>query len=195
MVHRGYVLAALGISASSKQRFEAATDTDSLRRLREGLDRRRARWPSLLLLRLREDHFPDLPPHKVMLLHQPTPAAQLRAYEAALDDAWPSTRCGSMLEALPRLRTICLHPNPQAAEEDDVFLAASARVLSAIVALDAITDKGKRAAVCGGLGTARAASKHVAATLPAANPAHGDPQLRKGLPIAGGPLPGLRRGL
>jgi hypothetical protein len=130
---------------SFSRRFEAAIDIDSLRRLRESLDRPRAGWPALLLRRLREDHLPDLPPHEVVLLRQPMPPAQLQAYEAALDDARQSTRRGGVLEALQRLRAICLHPHPQAAEEDEVFLAASARLCAAIAALDAIAAQNERA--------------------------------------------------
>lgn len=61
-----------------------------------------------------------------------------------LENARQSARRGGVREARQRLPVVCLHPDPQATEEDDVFLADSARLRATIAAVDAIAARGER---------------------------------------------------
>lgn len=135
----------LGDLKSFSARYERVTDTEALRCLRRSLDSDIAGLPPLMLRRIKEDRLPELPPREERIRAEPMQGAQLAKYEDALKEARASARRGGALEALQRLRTICLHPEPDASVDDEAFISASARLRMAIAALDEIAAKGERA--------------------------------------------------
>ena len=137
----------LGDLKSFSARFERSADTETLRRLRESLDRERESQPPLLLRRLKEDRLPELPAREVMVRTAVMEASQLEEYEETIRSARDAARRGSVLEALQRLRAICLHPDSGTEVGDEAFIASSARLRVAIQALDDIASMGERALI------------------------------------------------
>lgn len=137
----------LGDLKSFSHRYERAAEAEQLRHLRESLDRERPGRPPLLLRRLKEDRLPDLPPREEIIRHEPMAGAQLAAYETTLREAREAGKRGGVLEALQRLRAICLHPDAGSDQADAAFIAASARLRAAIETLDAIAASRERALI------------------------------------------------
>jgi hypothetical protein len=137
----------LGDLKSFSVRYEEAPDAEKLRRLRESLDRERSGRPPLLLRRLKEDRLPDLPPRAEIIRPAPMADTQLAAYETTLSDAREAGKRGGVLEALQRLRAICLHPDTQSDPGDEAFVSTSARLRTAIEALDEIAARNERALI------------------------------------------------
>ncbi|MEK0081710.1 DEAD/DEAH box helicase [Benzoatithermus flavus] len=137
----------LGDLRSFSATYEREPDTERLKWLKSRLDRRRGRIPPLLLRRLKEDELPDLPACRIAVSELAMPPAQAAAYAAVVDGARAAARRGAVLEALQKLRAVCLHPDPEAAVDDAAFVAASARLVLAMRALDAIAARGERALV------------------------------------------------
>jgi SNF2 family DNA or RNA helicase len=125
-------------------RYEASHDQDALKGLKRDLERPLGGRPQLLLRRMKYDHLPELPPHEVVRHETPMPASQANAYRAALEAARGADRRGAVLEALQRLRAISLHPGDTDERDDDVFISASARLISSFKVLDAIYQSGER---------------------------------------------------
>ncbi len=126
-------------------RYERNTDIDALRKLKRLLDRPIGGCPALLLRRMKEDQLPDLPPHRVELLEVEMPLPQQTAYTETIEHLKTAGRGGTVLAALQRLRAISLHPEPDMLGTDDEFVAASARLKTAMAKLDEIKDRGERA--------------------------------------------------
>ena len=120
------------------ERYERALNAEKLRQLKSTLERPMGGRPSLMLRRLKEDRLPELPAAIIRPVKREMPAAQREAYEAAIAVARSADRPGAMLEALQKLRAVSLHPNPEASNSDDAFVASSARLSVAIEALDEI---------------------------------------------------------
>ncbi|MCS6780889.1 MAG: DEAD/DEAH box helicase [Geminicoccaceae bacterium] len=129
----------LGELRSFSDRFEREPSPERLARLRRLLDDPNRATPPFLLRRLRTDHLPDLPDFTVERCERPMPERQRRAYEHVIASARGATGSGRVLEALQRLRAVCLHPEP-GLDEDDALIAASARLAVAIEALDRIRE-------------------------------------------------------
>jgi hypothetical protein len=72
------------------------------------------------------------------------PPPQAAAYAQAIAQAREGGR-GDVLMALQRLRAASLHPDPDAALDDDAFITASARFIRAFSVLDELAVTGKRA--------------------------------------------------
>jgi hypothetical protein len=137
----------LGDLKSFSVHYEGTADAEKLRHLRESLDRERSGRPPLLLRRLKEDRLPDLPPREEIIRAAPMEGAQLAAYDTTIRDAREAGKRGGVLEALQRLRAICLHPDTQSDPGDEAFVSASARLRTAIEALDGIAAKNERALI------------------------------------------------
>lgn len=137
----------LGDLRSFSARYEREADAEKLARLRNSLDREKPGRPPLLLRRLKEDRLPELPPRDEIIRAALMQDAQLAENEALLQAARNSEKRGGVLEALQRLRAICLHPGADMEAGDEAFMSASARLRMAIQALDEIAAKGERALV------------------------------------------------
>ena len=127
--------------------YERDLDTDKLRRLKSTLERPLGGRPPIMLRRLKEDRLPELPEASVRAVKREMPAAQRDAYEVALAAARGADRPGAMLEALQKLRAVSLHPNPEASNPDDAFIAYSARLSVAMEALDEIAATNEKALI------------------------------------------------
>lgn len=134
----------LGELRTFSERYERHPDPDRLRRLRADLDRTDRKTPAFMLRRLRTDHLPDMPPFRIERAHRPMPEVQRRAYDAAIAEARAREGRGAVLRALQRLRSICLHPEPEEAD-DAALIAGSARLAVAVDALDQISAAGEAA--------------------------------------------------
>lgn len=140
-VHPAYLGDLKGFSAD----YERQPDMERLKRLKGMLDRRQGRTPPLLLRRLKEDQLPGLPPATTAVSELPMPPAQAAAYAAVIEEARAAKRRGAVLEALQKLRAVCLHPEPEAEAGDEAFVAGSARLALTMQILDAIAARGERA--------------------------------------------------
>lgn len=130
---------------SFSARYERDTDVDKLRELKATLDQPRGKTPPLLLRRLKKDQLPDLPRCDVEVTERAMPSTQAGTYVAAIAAVRETQRRGAVLEALQRLRGICLHPAPEDSVNDTSFIALSARLSLTIEALDDIQARGERA--------------------------------------------------
>jgi hypothetical protein len=137
----------LGDLKSFSARYERDADAATLSRLRESLDRERGSRPPLLLRRLKEDRLPELPPREEVVHAEPMQGAQLDAYEETIRGARGAARQGAVLEALQRLRAVCLHPRADIEARDDAFIEGSARLRMTMRALDGIAAKAERALI------------------------------------------------
>ncbi len=77
---------------------------------------------------------------------EPMPHQQSNAYLSVIAPAHGNTG-GSILAALQRLRSVSLHPAPEADMDHAAFIAASARFAAAFSALDRIANSGERALI------------------------------------------------
>jgi SNF2 family DNA or RNA helicase len=134
----------LGDLKGFSREYENDQDPERLKRLRATLDRPIGGRPPVMLRRLRHERLPDLPSLHERADEQTMPAGQANAYAAAINQAHVGKR-GDVLAALQRLRAVSLHPEPDAALDDDAFIAASARFAAAFEALDAIKARDERA--------------------------------------------------
>ena len=132
---------------SFSARYEQNLDAEKLAKLKATLERPIGGRPPVLKRRLKEDNLPDLPRASLRPLRREMPAEQREAYEAALAEARAAQTPGAVLAALQRLRSISLHPAPDAARADAAFIAASARWQGAIEALDAVATAGEKALI------------------------------------------------
>jgi SNF2 family DNA or RNA helicase len=124
--------------------YEKNEDPERLARLRNKLDSTMGDRPPVMLRRLRRDHLPDLPTQHEKLHERVMPPPQAAAYAEAIAQAREGGRA-NLLTALQRLRAASLHPHSSAALDDDAFIAASARFISAFSVLDMVAAKGERA--------------------------------------------------
>jgi hypothetical protein len=85
-----------------------------------------------------------LPKQDEKVHEQVMPPPQAAAYAEAIARAREGGR-GDVLKALQRLRAASLHPDPDAALDDDAFIAASARFISAFSVLDEMAATEERA--------------------------------------------------
>jgi SNF2 family DNA or RNA helicase len=129
----------LGELRSFSERFERHPEPEKLRRLRRMLDDPNRTTPPFLLRRVHEDHLRDFPAFSVERRERPMPELQRRTYEEVLARSREAEGRGRVLEALQRLRAVCLHPDP-ACEDDEALIAGSARLALAIEALDRIRE-------------------------------------------------------
>jgi SNF2 family DNA or RNA helicase len=137
----------LGDLRRFSQTYEADDSLERLVELKTSLDSRIGRRPPLLLRRLKEDELPDLPTQEVIVSTAEMTGAQLAAYDEAVSLGRSDQGAGRVLEALQRLRAVSLHPDSDAAVDDDALVAGSARLQLALRALDEIAAKGERALV------------------------------------------------
>ncbi len=136
----------LGDLKSFSREYENSPDPERLARLRATLDRPIGGRPPVMLRRLRHERLPDLPPLHERVDERAMPLPQAEAYAAAIAQARAGGR-GDVLAALQRLRAISLHPQPDAAPDDEAFIAASARFVGAFATLDEIAAKGESALI------------------------------------------------
>jgi hypothetical protein len=94
--------------------------------------------------RVDSDRLPDLPLQDEKLDECVMPPLQAAAYAQAITQARAGGP-GDVLTALHRLRTVSLHPQPDATLDDEAFIAVSARFICAFATLDEIAAKGERA--------------------------------------------------
>jgi hypothetical protein len=135
----------LGDLQTFSRKYEKDQNPDRLTQLRSDLDQPTGGRPPIMLRRLRRERLPDLPLLHEHIDEQEMPAIQAAAYAEAIARARDGDR-GSVLAALQRLRAVSLHPMPdQHAEDDEAFIAASARLVAAFTALDKIAAMGERA--------------------------------------------------
>lgn len=142
-VHSGW----LGDLKGFSRRYEAEADQERLRGLKALLEGSFGGAPALLLRRMKEDELPDLPTAEAHVEEVAMPARQSEAYDAVIAGVRGQDRKGAVLEALQRLRSVALHPDPQMPGSDDDFIAASARLRVCFQALDRIAEGGERALV------------------------------------------------
>jgi hypothetical protein len=129
------------------RRFETELDAARMAELKGTLEREIECRPSLLLRRLKENELPGLPKRTDVITKAEMEGPQLAAYEAALDIGRGDRAAGRVLEALQRIRSISLHPDPHGAGDDITLIAGSARLRVALQALDEIASRGERALV------------------------------------------------
>ncbi len=129
----------LGELRSFSERFERHPEPEKRRRLRRMLDDPNRTTPPFLLRRVHEDHLRDFPAFSVERRERPMPELQRRTYEEVLARSREAEGRGRVLEALQRLRAVCLHPDPRC-EDDEALIAGSARLALAIEALDRIRE-------------------------------------------------------
>ena len=128
------------------KRYEGEADDDQLASLKRSLDQEIGSRPPLLLRRLKEDRLPDLPPRRDFVYPVSMQGAQLDSYEDALALGRSDHGAGRVLEALQRLRTVSLHPDPDDAS-DTMLVAGSARLRQTLSILDEIAQRHERALV------------------------------------------------
>lgn len=133
----------LGDLKTFSREYEQSEDPDRLAGLRNKLDSPSGNRPPLMLRRLRRDHLPDVPKQHEKLHERVMPPLQAAAYAKAIAQAREGGR-GDVLAALQRLRAASLHPDPDADLDDEAFIAASARCISAFATLDEIAAKRER---------------------------------------------------
>jgi SNF2-related domain/Helicase conserved C-terminal domain len=133
----------LGDLKTFSREYEQREDPDRLVGLRKKLDSPSGNRPPLMLRRLRRDHLPDVPKQHEKLHEQEMPPPQAAAYTSAIAQAREGGR-GNVLAALQRLRAASLHPDPDGDLDDEAFIAASARFISAFSILDEIAANGER---------------------------------------------------
>jgi SNF2 family DNA or RNA helicase len=134
----------LGDLKSFSRQYEDQQDPDRLARLRRSIDRKVGGRTPIMLRRLRHERLPDLPALQEEIDQRVMPPLQAGAYSAAIAQARAGGR-GEVLAALHRLRAVSLHPDPDTPNDDETFIAASARFRSAFSTLDQIEAKGERA--------------------------------------------------
>lgn len=134
----------LGELAAFSKTYERDPEPEKLAGLRKLLDASAGATPPFMLRRIRADHLPDLPDFTIERNERVMPADQRRAYERVLCEARATEGRGRVLEALQRLRAVCLHPDPKVAD-DEALIAASARLALAIELLDRIRERDEAA--------------------------------------------------
>jgi SNF2 family DNA or RNA helicase len=128
-------------------RYEASHDPEVMKGLKRDLERPLGGRPPLLMRRMKYDHLPELPPFKEVRHEMTMPSAQAQAYHAAVETARNADQRGVVLEALQRLRAISLHPGGVDGQDDDDFIARSARLVASFEVLDDIHRRGERVLV------------------------------------------------
>jgi hypothetical protein len=134
----------LGDLKTFSRQYEQDQDATRLARLRATLDQTLGGRPSVMLRRLRHERLPDLPSLHEQVEERAMPSPQADAYASAIAYARAGSR-NDILAALQQLRAISLHPAPDSAVDDAVFIAASARLASAFSTLDQIEACAERA--------------------------------------------------
>ena len=102
--------------------------------------------PPVALRRLKEKVAKDLPAKGRRIHPRLMPEVQAVAYEEARRKLSSGTR-GAALKMLHHIRSVSVHPNAEAATEDAVYVAMSARLQAAMDILRGVRDRGERALV------------------------------------------------
>lgn len=102
--------------------------------------------PPVALRRLKEKVAKDLPAKGRRIHPRLMPEVQAVAYEEARRKLSSGTR-GAALKMLHHIRSVSVHPNAEAASEDAVYVAMSARLQAAMDILRSVEDRGERALV------------------------------------------------
>ncbi len=118
------------------------------RRLVEPQELNGTLFPPVLLRRFKDDVLEGLPPKEVKVWEREMPPEQAAAYDAVLKEM----RDGRLLalEALGRLRAVCLHPRlviPATSAEHEAFIARSARFSALFDMLAEVHRRGEKALV------------------------------------------------
>ncbi|MBF0177257.1 MAG: restriction endonuclease [Magnetococcales bacterium] len=141
----------LGDLKSFAQEYRA-DDHASLQRLHQKLTREENGRPPYMLRRMKHDHLPGLPEKKPHSLSETMPPKQAEKYQEVIQHHQHG-RKGSMLETLHALRGISLHPiDPRGLpdrehDQDDSYLALSARFQVTFRVLDDIAKKKEKALI------------------------------------------------
>lgn len=124
--------------------YEKNLDPQRLKQLKSSLDVWHAGRPPVMLRRLKEDKLPDLSRPVERMRETPMRGVQLEQYQAAIAGARGVKKPGAVLEALQRIRAISLRPEGSFASDSE-FISASARMVTAFEALDAIAARKEKA--------------------------------------------------
>lgn len=103
--------------------------------------------PPLMLRRMKSDYLEGLPEIHFHREARMMPKAQAEAYESAVAAARSSLDSEGILAALHALRSVSLHPLKQLKENDEEFIAASARWSYLFEKLDEIRQRREKALV------------------------------------------------
>lgn len=133
---------AFGSLASFARTF-ASLDPVAMNSLHENLFSADGTRPAFAQRRLKSEVARDLPPKHRLLHPRQMPEAQAIAYEAAREKLTPGAR-GGALSALHHIRSVSAHPGGDVQDDED-FIAASARLAGVVQILDVLRDRGERA--------------------------------------------------
>jgi hypothetical protein len=105
--------------------------------------------PRLMLRRMKWQELRGLPEKRIETIRCTMPDEQAVAYARAVKRVRDGVKSqAGMLQALHAIRSISLHPRPDAADDPDaVYIAASARLTEGFKVLDRIHDAGERALI------------------------------------------------
>lgn len=130
--------------------YEAEASPERSRELKEIMVRSRGADPAIMLRRMKHDHLPGLPKRESESRKVAMPAIQAQAYDQVLADAKGGEGRGWMLQALQRLRGVCLHPiHPDQSGNigDDEYIAQSARLSETFRILDDVHAEKRKALI------------------------------------------------
>jgi superfamily II DNA or RNA helicase len=102
--------------------------------------------PAMMLRRMKADKLPGLPKKHEYVLERPMSSIQADAYTNRLEEIG-NERPGWMLETLQAIRSVSLHPSPDAAGSDQSFIEMSARFAIAFEVLDRVYRSGEKALI------------------------------------------------
>lgn len=128
-------------------RYEQAPEPEALLGLKRALEEETANAPAIMMRRMKVQQLQGLPAKTETRLPRGMPQVQADAYRAVLSAARVDVTRAGKLRALQRLRAISLHPSASMSADDDVFVAASARLSAFCEALDRIADQKEKALV------------------------------------------------
>jgi len=104
--------------------------------------------PPVMLRRSKVDSLPGLPEKHTHQLKMTMPPAQAQEYSSAVARARLGDRkMAAILQALHAIRNISLHPFEPAGQDDEDYIAASARLQVAFNVLDQIAAKAEKALI------------------------------------------------
>ncbi|MGN6102841.1 MAG: DEAD/DEAH box helicase [Devosia sp.] len=186
----------LGTLKDFSARYGKEDNEDALRELKAKLDQpQEARpgetVPPIMLRRMKSDHLKGLPEREIKIYPADMPEVQARAYEEVVGAVRKAGRSpGDMLRAIHQLRGVSLHPagaggiDPYDAGQRKAWIAASARVTSAMDVLGSVRRRGQKALL---FIEDRAVQEVMAAVIAAEFGLPGEPE------IINGAMPGDRR--
>lgn len=137
----------LGDLKDFSRKYEASSNPEDVRHLKNRLQRGNGPIPAILMRRMKEDKLEGLPPKVERIIERQMPEVQTQTYREVIARARSESGKQNILQTLHKIRSVSLHPLKPGEAPDDLYIASSARYQATFDILDNIAGNNEKALI------------------------------------------------